>query len=80
KLSTTTPNVNGKKIYIKVLPDKNQSDYESDLSNDESANSKRVGTSSKDYHSTLNELHPTSETYGQLNKNERFNYREMTKL
>ncbi|CAF4910279.1 unnamed protein product, partial [Rotaria socialis] len=63
KLNTTTPNVNGKKIYIKVLPDKNQSDYESDLSNDESTNSKRVGTSSKDYHSTLNELHPTSETY-----------------
>ncbi|CAF4226113.1 unnamed protein product [Rotaria socialis] len=80
KLNTTTPNVNGKKIYIKVLPDKNQSDYESDLSNDESTNSKRVGTSSKDYHSTLNELHPTSETYDQLNKNERFNYREMTKL
>ncbi|CAF3460870.1 unnamed protein product, partial [Rotaria sp. Silwood2] len=54
KLNSTTPNVNGKKIFIKVLPDKNHSEYESDLSNDESINSKRQRTSSKDYHLTLN--------------------------
>ncbi|CAF0952819.1 unnamed protein product [Rotaria sordida] len=79
-IATTTPNVNGKKIYIKVLPDKNHSDYESDLSNDESINFKRQRTSSKNYHSTLNELHPTNEIYYQTNKNQRFNYRDMTKL
>ncbi|CAF2372692.1 unnamed protein product [Rotaria sp. Silwood2] len=80
KLNSTTPNVNGKKIFIKVLPDKNHSEYESDLSNDESINSKRQRTSSKDYHLTLNELHPTNETYYQTNKNQRFNHRHMTKL
>ena len=72
--------MHGKRIHIKVLPDKNESDYESDFSNDESTNPKRHRTSSKDYHSTLNKFHPTNETYYQLNKNERFNHRDMTKL
>jgi hypothetical protein len=77
---TTTTKIYGKKFHIKVLPDKNPSDYESDLSNDELINPKRHRTSSKDYHSTLDDLHPTSQTYSQLNQNERFNYRDMTKL
>ncbi|CAF3404572.1 unnamed protein product [Rotaria sp. Silwood1] len=80
KLDSTTPNINGRKIFIKVLPNKNHSEYESDLSNDESINLKRQRTLSKDYHSTLNELHPTNETYYQTNKNQHFNYRDMTKL
>ncbi len=51
-------------------------EYESDFSNDEYRNSKRH----KDYHSTLNELHPNNETYHQTNRNQRFNYHRMTKL
>ena len=81
KLHSTTANVNGKKIHIKVLPNKNAYEYESDLFNDELLNSKRHRTSSSnDYHSTLNKLHPTNETYCQSYKNEHFNYRDMTKL
>ena len=51
-------------------------DDESDFSDDEYRASKRH----KDYHSTLNELHPTQETYYPSNKNERFNHHQMTKL
>jgi hypothetical protein len=60
------------KIHRKTHPD----DDESDLSDNEYENAKRQ----KDYHSTLNELHPTNETYYQTNKNQRFNYHHMTKL
>ncbi|CAF1011870.1 unnamed protein product [Adineta steineri] len=72
--------ISHKTSHKKIDSDKKQYDYESDLSNDEKLHSKRYRTSSKDYHSTLNELHPTSQTYSQINKNQRFNYRDMTKL
>jgi hypothetical protein len=60
------------KIYRKTHVD----DDDSDFSNDEYRNSKRQ----KDYHLTLNELHPTDETYYPTNENQRFNYQHMTKL
>ena len=59
------------KIYRKT-----HVDDDSDFSNDEYRNSKRQ----KDYQSTLNELHPTDETYYPTNSNQRFNYQHMTKL
>ncbi|UJR15655.1 hypothetical protein I4U23_002591 [Adineta vaga] len=77
KVKSSTIN---KKSHLKNPSDKNQFDYESDLSNDEFSSSKRYRTSSKDYHSTLNDLHPTSQTYSSINQNERFNHRDMTKL
>lgn len=51
-------------------------DDESDFSDDEYRNSKRQ----KDYHLTLNELHPNDQTYYPTNPNQRFNYQQMTKL
>ncbi len=59
------------KIYRKT-----HVDDDSDFSNDEYRTSKRQ----KDYHLTLNELHPTDETYDPTNQNQRFNYQHMTKL
>ena len=51
-------------------------DDDSDFSDDEYRNSKRQ----KDYHLTLNELHPNDQTYYPTNPNQRFNYQQMTKL
>ena len=79
----TTTSARGRKILIKVprqSVDEDRSELDSDLSNDESSSSKRHSTSAKDYHSTLDELHTAAETYLQSHKNERFNYRQMTKL
>ena len=81
--TATTTSARGRKILIKVprpSVDENHSELDSDLSNDESSSSKRHSTSSKDYHSTLDELHTAAENYLQSHKNERFNYRQMTKL
>ncbi len=74
----------GRKIHIKHQSD-NESEFDSDLSNDEFSNSKRPRSSYKDYQSTLNELHNASEKFYQSNqniqiKNERFNNKNMTKL
>jgi hypothetical protein len=74
----------GRKIHIKHQSD-NESEFDSDISNDEFTNSKRPRSSGKDYQTTLNELHNASEKFIQSNqtdpiKNERFNYQNMTKL
>ncbi len=77
---STIISARGRKIHIK-----HQSDLDSDLSNDESIDSKRPRSSSRDYQTTLDELHNASEKFIQSNqhnqiKNERFNYQNMTKL
>jgi hypothetical protein len=82
--SSTIISARGRKIHLKHQSD-NESEFDSDISNDELSNSKHRRTSCKDYQSTLNELHNASEKFIQLNqnveiKNERFNYQNMTKL
>ena len=60
----------------KVHLDDDDDDDDSNFSDDEYRNSKRQ----KDYHSTLNELHPNEQTYYPTNPNQRFNHQHMTKL
>lgn len=63
------------RINRKIHADDDDDD-DSDFSDDEYRNSKRQ----KDYHLTLNELHPNDQTYYTTNSNQRFNYQHMTKL
>ncbi|CAF1587359.1 unnamed protein product, partial [Adineta steineri] len=82
---STITSARGRKIHIKRQSD-NESDFDSDISNDDSFfNSKHRRTSYKDYQTTLNDLHNASENFIQANqnfqiKNERYNYQNMTKL
>jgi len=57
---------------------KSSLDNDSDSSADEI--SIHLSKRSKDYHSTLNEFHPTRQTYEHNHPNQRFNYQTMTKL
>ena len=82
--STTIISARGRKIQIKHQSD-HESDFDSDQSNDESTNIKRSRGSTKDYQTTLDELHHASESLIQSNqnvpmKNERYNHQKMTKL
>ena len=81
---STIISARGRKIHIKHQSD-HESDFDSDPSHDDSINSKRPRPSSKDYQTTLDELHNASEQFIQSNQtrqinNERFNCQNMTKL
>ncbi|CAF0853489.1 unnamed protein product [Adineta ricciae] len=82
--SSTTISARGRKIRIKHQSDQ-ESEQDSDGLNDELLNPKHCRTSSKDYQSTLNELHVASKKFIQSSphfpiKNQQFNYQNMTKL
>jgi hypothetical protein len=84
--NTTMISGRGRKIQRRLSldqidsPDGNVSDVESDMCKTEGNHMKRACSTTKDYHSTLNELHEAAEKYRQSNQNDRFNYRPMTKL
>ena len=83
KRKRSTPSSNsvsgrGRKLHRKIQSDdENQSDFDSDLSTE---TNDVQSHSNKDYHSTLNELHHAATKSRPTNENERFNYRQMTKL
>ena len=85
-MNSTTVSGRGRKIQRKIPQDKadsmdeEPSEFDSDLSNDDSNAVKRTSQSTKDHHATLEELHQAAERYAQSNENQRFNNRAMTKL
>ncbi|CAF1349584.1 unnamed protein product [Rotaria magnacalcarata] len=86
---STVISARGRKIHLKRLSD-NESNFDSDAfddddDDDEYFNSKHRRSPSKNYQSTLNELHTASENFFQLDqnieiKNKNFNYEKMTNL
>ena len=85
-INSTAVSGRGRKIQRKIPEDKadsmdeNVSEFDSDLSNEDSNAVKRASHSTKAYHATLEELHQAAGRYPQANDNQRFNNRSMTKL